>query len=156
MLLRKLFFFSFYFQFNLLVSIPTGSVLALIDTLWVNPRTSSSQEKHPRSHFLFNIITLMTMCSTIKVAHVISLFINHCSMSSICTALKSSIFFHLQKLFSQVPERMIMIALLLNNGKMAVSHIFLTSGCPHQGDLPFFNFQFTDMHGKSQEKLLSC
>lgn len=32
----------------------------------------------------------------------------------------------------QVPERITMIALLLNNGQMAVSLIFLTSGCPYQ------------------------
>lgn len=96
MLPRKLFFFSFYFQFNLLVNIPTGIVLVLIYTLWANPRASSSQKEHPKSHFLFNIITLMTMCCMIKVAHVISLFINHCSTSSICTPLKSSTFFHLQ------------------------------------------------------------
>lgn len=155
MLLRKLVFFGFYFQFYLLASIPTGILLALIYTLSANARTSSSQKWHPKSHFLYNIITLMTTCSIIKVAHVISLFINHYNSLSICTAVTRSTFSHLQGPYL-CSCRTIRIALSLNNG---------ADGClPYLFDLrlsssmrpSLFYFQLTDIHEISQEKYTRC
>lgn len=115
MLLRKLLFFTFYFQFNLLADIPTGIVLALIYTLSANRRALSSQKWHAKSHFLGNIIALMTMYSIMKVAQVILLFINHYSSSSVCTAVTSSTFSHLQGPY-RCNCRKMKIALSLNHG----------------------------------------
>lgn len=128
-LLREL-LFSFYFQFHSLPDISTGIVLTLIYTLLANPRTSSSQKWHPKSHFLFNIITLMIMCGIVKVAHVISLFINHYSSASTCTAVTSSTFSHLQWPFTGALAEQLRLHFLWIMGQMALSLIFLTSGCP--------------------------
>lgn len=119
-----------------------------------NARTSSSQKWHPKSHFLFNVITLMT-CSIIKVAHAILLFINHYNSSSICTAMTRSTFSHLQGPYL-CSCRTIRIALSLNNG---------ADGClPYLFDLrlsssmrpSLFYFQLTDIHEISQEKYTRC
>lgn len=155
MLLRKLLFLSFSFQLNLLASIPTGIVLALIYTLSANPRTSSSQKWHPKSHFLCNIITLMITCSIIKVAHVILLFINCYSSSSISTVVTSSTFSHLYRPY-MCSHGTIKIALSLNNR---------AGGClPYLFDLrssssvrpSLFYFPLTDIHKYPKWNLLAA